>query len=696
MIKAAVRQPARAAASANASASGETPPRPSPKRQKLAAFLVTEDIELWPQVGAHLPNKLNFRQLDSIGDLIGSAPAGSPAVVVWDARQSADKDAELSRLQAHSARFAVIVLDEAQTPWSAALERGQLVGFLPLPVDQGRLIGALGSAHDEANARTALLGGEPAGSGAPGSKGLSTFMVLMVQSVLGLAIGAAVIFSGHGGDVPGSPASSARIDGAFATTEWTAGGAPAPQPLLPEASEEKVDALIAQAQRAMRDRHFIEPSEGSALALYRSALVLDPSNGEAQQGLQRLSKILFARVQTALQERQFNVALQALETTRSIDPGDKRLPALDELIGKMRVEIGPAEIQAAINAQNFDHAAQLIELAVRSRTVGEAKLNQLREDLRRHRADSDASRLITLVDARMQQDELIDPPGDSAAYYLMQARKAGATDLQAQIRELSRRLSVAAHTAVGQQRFADADRIASAMREAGVPQSQVAALQRDVALARTQRAADAPPVQPPAPQSRLVDLVQSRLAEGNVTDPDDDSAMHYLQELKAADPQNGSIAQLSKQVQEQIVSQARTAMNQSQPGRAASLVELALSLGPSPEADALRDRLRAPAASAPAGPELVAEASLTRTRALSIDYPSEALKQHEEGSVEVAYTVTPKGTVSGLKVVAATPPGVFERAATTAVGRLKYKPVVRGGKPVAVSTKVLVIFRLDK
>jgi len=49
--------------------------------------------------------------------------------------------------------------------------------------------------------------------------------------------------------------------------------------------------------------------------------------------------------------------------------------------------------------------------------VGEPKLNQLREELRRHRADSDDTRLVALIDARMQQDQLADPPNDSAVYY---------------------------------------------------------------------------------------------------------------------------------------------------------------------------------------------------------------------------------------------------------------------------------------
>jgi protein TonB len=118
-------------------------------------------------------------------------------------------------------------------------------------------------------------------------------------------------------------------------------------------------------------------------------------------------------------------------------------------------------------------------------------------------------------------------------------------------------------------------------------------------------------------------------------------------------------------------------------------------LGPSPDADALRDRLRS-AQAASAGPREVAEASLTRTRTLDIDYPRNALSKNTEGQVEVAYVVTPKGMISDLTVLSATPPGVFERAATDAVSRLRYKPVLDGGKPIAVSTKMLVTFRLAK
>src|ERR1019366_648265 len=140
-----------------------------------------------------------------------------------------------------------------------------------------------------------------------------------------------------------------------------------------------VDILIERAEQAMLDRHYIDPAEGSALVLYRGALNLDPSNGEARQGLTRLAQGLFARVQAALDQRKVDLALQALETARSISSDDARLAALDARIGAFRSELGPAQIQAAINAQNFDRATELIDEAARAKLLSSAKLAQLRD-----------------------------------------------------------------------------------------------------------------------------------------------------------------------------------------------------------------------------------------------------------------------------------------------------------------------------
>jgi TonB family protein len=447
----------------------------------------------------------------------------------------------------------------------------------------------------------------------------------------------------------------------------------------------------------MLDRHYLEPADGSALSLYRDALILDPTNGEATQGLQRLAGILIARVQSALDERKFDVALQSLETARSISPDDSRLAALDERIASVRNELGTTQIQAALNAQNFDRAAQLIEEAARAKSVPAAKLAQLRDDLHHRRDQTDLSRLVTLIDARLQQDHLLDPRNDNADYYLKQARQAGAptSTLQPRMEEFVRRLVAATRAAVDQHRFADADRYLAELHNDGTPAASLSALQHDLAAARTQPAKqkiDTPP---------LLDLARSRMAQGSLVEPDNDSALYYVNQLRAADPQNPGLFQISGALQTQIADRARAALNGGDVAKAESLLRAAGTLGSSSDVDALNERLlqtklaASVATSPPSGLPEVPEASLTRTKQLKPQYPHQALVNSVEGWVEIGYTVTPTGKIIDAQALRSNPAGVFEAAGLDAVNHLRYQPYVKDGKPTAVTTKIRVAFRLS-
>ena len=63
-------------------------------------------------------------------------------------------------------------------------------------------------------------------------------------------------------------------------------------------------------------------------------------------------------------------------------------------------------------------------------------------------------------------------------------------------------------------------------------------------------------------------------------EPQNDSALSYLNQLKATDPQNVAIGPLSKAVQTQIVAQAGQALDASLPGQTEALLQIASSLGP--------------------------------------------------------------------------------------------------------------------
>jgi TonB family protein len=675
------------------------PSASSAKKARHSVLLITRDDALWPQIGAHLGKELILKQVDSVDELLTAVPSGQAALVLWDARNQGDAAAVLSRMQLHSPRFAVIALDDADRAhtWTGPIALRQVVAHLPVPVPPGHLKIALESAIEEVNARVALLGeadaaapgaGTPSaaapGGAAPSTRKTPWVAAAIIFAVLGAGAGAYMLL--RHGDATVAPA-----QGPVPASPVHAGQQPA---RAAAGTEDKVDVLIEKAQQAMLERHFIDPADGSALTLYKNALLLDPGSGEARQGLQRLAEILFARVQSALDERKFDVALQSLETARSISPGDSRLSALDQRIASLRAELGPTQILAAIAAQNFDRAEQLIDEAARSKSLNPAKLTQLRDEMRQRHAQADVENLVKLVDARLQQDKLIEPRNDSAAYYLGQARAAGASAaaLQSQTQELDRRLAQTVRADIDQQRISDAERFLADLHGYGVPAATVTALQRDLDAARgTQAAASVAAPQQPS----YLDLAQSRLSQGKVTEPDNDSALFYVNQLRATDPKNSALPRLSSAVQAQILGQARAAFDAAQPVRAEALLQMAAVLGASADLTALNQRL-AQAKLASAGPQEVSEGDLTKVRGIELDYPSAALAKGVEGWVNVSYMVTAEGKVTGVKVLESSPAGVFEAAAMRAVSRVRYKPPLQGGKPVAVTTKLRIAFRLAK
>jgi TonB family protein len=671
-------------------ATPETAERPvlqAVKKAKLSVLLVTADDALWPQVGADLPASLILKQLDSIDELISSTPSGQAAIVLWDARNHPEPAAVLSRLNLHSSRFAVVALDEGGSAdaWTLPTQHRQVVAHVGLPIVAAELSKVLESAQEEVNSRLALLGdGSAPPLAPPDSSPRKPWLVpAAIGAVLIAAVGAYLVSRSGSTKVVPAPVASAPSQASTAAV-------PAAAVKSPAEADEKVDALIEKAQQAMLDRHFIDPLAGSALSLYREVLVIKPDNGEARQGLQRLSEILIARVQSALDDRKFDVALQFLETARSIDATDPRLVALDEKIANLRAELGPAQILAALNAQNFDRATQLIDEAARTKALPAAKLAQLRDEVHRRRDDFEVSRLLKLVDTRLQQDHVIDPHNDSAVYYLDQAKEAGAAGpaLQGQTQEVQKRLTQMARSAIQQRNFSDADRVLTELHGIGAPPASISGLQRDLNLARNQQT----PSKPDQPQ--FLELAQSRLAQGKLTDPDNDSALFYVNQLRAADPKNSGLAQITATLQSQILDRARASLDAGDTDKAEALAQKASVLGASSDLDATNDKIR----QRRAGGDLLQmpEQSLTRLNKLNVEYPGRALAANIEGWVELAYAVGPDGSVSNIKVLNATPPRTFESSATKAVGHLRYQPVVQGGKAISVGTQVRIVYRVPK
>ncbi len=681
-------QAARKIAAANSYT--ESAPAPAaPRAQKTPVFLVTQDEALWPQIGPGLDHDFVLKQVDTLDELKKTTREGQAGIIVWDARDRADSTDDLSGLQLHSARFAIIVLDAAANtePWREAIQQRQIVALLALPFDAAKLLETFVSAREEYHVRSAVLG-EAAATAVVAGSGRRKFPVFPSLIAAAIALSGGVAYLLYRGSATPSTSPSTQAAPAAAPLHSVPAAAPVK---MNTGADEQVDSLLEKARQAMLDRHFIEPADGNALAFYQNALIYDPNNGEARQGVQRLAQILFARVQSDLDERKFDVALQALETARGISPGDARLTELDARIATLRAELGPAQIQAAINAKNFDRAAQLLDEAARAKSLSSAKLNQLRDELRRRQGESDVAHIVKLLETRLQQDRLLEPRNDSAVYYLQQARQAGATqaDLQDQTQTLSRKLLQEARPAIDQHRLDEADRMLTEARSTGGSPQIIAALQRDLSAARDNQAHEK------VIHAQLLDLAHARLARGDLVEPVNDNALFYVGQLRAADPSNPGLAQITSALQSALILRARASLDAGDSAKAETLAKSASSLGNSAELNSFSDLL-AQQKQKQSSTATVSPNSLVAIKPMKLEYPAAALAKGTEGWVDLAFDVTTEGKVAHVTVVDSLPHNVFDAEAKAAVSRVRYQPVLIDGHPSEIKTTLHVVFRLAK
>lgn len=74
-------------------------------------------------------------------------------------------------------------------------------------------------------------------------------------------------------------------------------------------------------------------------------------------------------------------------------------------------------------------------------------------------------------------------------------------------------------------------------------------------------------------------------------------------------------------------------------------------------------------------------------------YPPIALATRTQGTVEVAATISPQGTIENLKVVSGS--AMLVPAAVDAIRRARYRPWMLSGQPVEVETTIDVVFTLE-
>ncbi|MGH8138414.1 MAG: TonB family protein [Steroidobacteraceae bacterium] len=678
----------------------------------VTAMTTRDDFLL--ELGESLSGQASVHPVDSMGaalEYLTNANRGQ--VLVIDTRDIQDVRADVDRAHAQAPHAVVLVfaVAEAEKQVGAAVKGSNVFAVLPIPLDkrksgavlEGAVADALARKAARVTERSTAVSVEPfqpqADAGGSSDSDAKSKMSLWVGAGIAalamIAVGAFLFLGGkHGPTAP--PAAARKTPAAHLAQPAANPGVDdatlAPRPEVETALVQgKVDDLLEKARLAMRERRYSEPAGDNALLYYRSAAAADASNAEALDGLQRVAGVLASRFDGAMSDARYDEAGVALANFKAAAPKDAR-------IGALELRLTTAQVSKALADGSVDRAAALVRVAQQSGGVPADQIGKWRAEIARRQEDVKVQRLASLVSDRIRDGRLIDPSDDSAKAYLQQLHDQAATSSTTQrlTRELNTAyLRKAREAAVGNH-APEADRWLAEAKAGGVSANDLTSFQRDLVTVRQKAVA--------AESDRLVQLARERLRDGRLTDPAQDSAAYFVGQLQGTDAANGALAQVTRDLAGKLIERARAS---AQNGKSA-LVDTDLTLAKRFGADSKDilavQQIQSSLKSASAGGSRSAAtaniaalaASLKRVRYVAPEYPSKALAQSVAGAVIVEYTVDVNGNPRDPRVVEATPPGVFDRAAISAIKRWRYAPAVVDGTPVEVPIRASIRFELPK
>ncbi len=700
---------------------------------EVIAITVRDDFLL--DLGESLGGQAAVHPVDSFAAALERLSGTRRAqLLAIDSRDVADLRGDAERAHAQVPQVPVVVFapTESEKTVASALKSSNVFAVLPIPVDRRKTAAIFEGALADAQAKRAGGRGvaerardgetrapEALGPSAADRGGEIRFEARPPLSPAPMSVAAQPVHaaaeppSGHKAAVwaiagiaaaalagggywlfapshPHAPASSAAAQQAGSAASRAAGANTAAAPVSePQVAlvQGTLDSLLEKARLAMRERRYTEPASNCALLYYRSALGVDPTNGEARDGMARLATLLKSRFDESLAGGKLDEAAGALASLKVAAPGDARLGALESRLLE-------AEIGKELSDGNVDRATALIHQAQQSGAVPAGELAKWRAEIAKYQDVSRTKHLADLFAERIRDGRLIEPANDNAEYYLQQLKQIapgnpvaqrGPRDLVAAMLRKAREAAVAGQTSEASSWVAEA-------RSAGMTSGDYAAYQRDVSAAKQRAAA--------AETDRLVQLARERLQDGRLTDPANDSAAYYLTQLKSARPGDPAVGSVSRELATRLIERATASAHAGRGAEMRADLALARQWGADPTLlQAVEDILGGrPSAPAPAARSAVGSAIPPgfvpkRTRYVAPEYPERALDAHISGSVTVEFTIDTNGRPTDVRVVDSTPADMFDSAAIQAVRAWRYQPAVFNGVKTQIPTRMVIRFQ---
>ncbi len=510
----------------------------------------------------------------------------------------------------------------------------------------------------------------PADAGDSGGTSPFSPKVLGIGAVAVVAIAAAGFWVFGGSDEPA--ASAPRPAATSSVSEGTADfGSVAEQPAV------NVDDLLEEARLARDAGQLFNPPGNNAIELYVAAVNAVPGNAYAAAELDATLDEALAMAETALLERRTDDAAAALERVRQAKPDHPRLPFLTAQVSQMQLRSYLDAARSSIRELRLEDAATAIADARALGIAGNGELDAVEEELRNARSARRVDEVLALAARRLDEGSLTSPANDNARYYyqLALSNEPGNAAAQTGLTVVASKIVLQAREEIDGARFSTAEALLAEARELDPQSAELAASTKALAEARER-----------VEQDRLrAERERRAAAERREADARAEAqrqaAEREAEQRRAAAAAAAATAAAADSMPEADAAPADAAVTDT----AEPVAEEAATPPPAATAETVPVREQAP----------VAASSLTRTKYVAPRYPRAAERRNVSGWVDVVFTVTTTGSVEDIEIVGSEPGDVFVDAATRAVEKWEFEPVVEDGRVVEKRAGVRMMFAIE-
>ncbi|MGI9236774.1 MAG: TonB family protein [Woeseiaceae bacterium] len=390
--------------------------------------------------------------------------------------------------------------------------------------------------------------------------------------------------------------------------------------------------------------------------------------------------------ESALLESRIDDASAALELLGRADPDNDRLPFLTAQLAQIQLRTYLIDARSAIRDARYEDAANAIAEARALNLADTTEVDAAEIELIAAQDAQQSEDLLARANTRLQDGALLEPANDNARYFFEMALARDPESLAARqgLSAIASKLAMQARTETDNGNFDAAEGLLSDSNALDPDNSELAIAV--VALADRRAAIDAERLQ--AEERRQAEAEQ-REAEARAAAEREAEIERAAAAAAAAAPVKESVALAPEE--------GVTSNDENVPGDNATTdaEEPAVDQPAADDPGTQVASLSPAAAEPPAGPTPTTMSALNRTKYVAPKYPRAAERRNLSGWVDVIFTVDTLGLVKDVTIRDSQPGETFIAAATRAVEKWEFEPVIENGQSVEKRVGVRMMFTVE-